>query len=143
MAEITPRQPAMAVRRSELRVGNDGLNFLHPLISGSLADVALPIFWIIAERSGRDCSDFNECGMEPGPKPSVADHRYGRNQNRVVQRWLICSAVNRRLNEMDFKAAALSASAGVATVHGGTPHGHSARSVEPCRNSRASCLCDT
>jgi hypothetical protein len=33
---------------------------------------------------------------------------YGRNQNRVTQTWLVCSACNQRLNDSDFKASARS-----------------------------------
>lgn len=40
---------------------------------------------------------------------SEYDHFFGRNQNRVAQTWLVCSACNQRLNDSEFKSAARSA----------------------------------
>jgi hypothetical protein len=55
------------------------------------------------------CQETPVCDATGRLEGAEYDHWYGRNQNRITQTWLVCSACNQRLNDTDFKAAARSA----------------------------------
>ncbi len=55
------------------------------------------------------CQETPVCDSAGRLDEAEYDHWYGRNQNRVTQTWLVCSACNQRLNDTDFKASVRSA----------------------------------